>query len=222
MPRKSSSKAKFNSLKSIWHQVPPDYYQKSVKNNFLQRKWHKGKLKYVLDAIIESGSSPKKIIDVGCASGWFISEISKKFPKAKCFGIDIYKDAIDFGKKKYRKINFKCADAQSIPFKNSTFDVVICCEVLEHVENPKKTLLEIKRILKNDGTAVMEIDSGNFLFKIIWYWWTNLRKGVWRDSHIHQFDVSKLEKLFSKTGFKIKSKKIFNYSMAVVFVLKRA
>lgn len=43
------------------------------------------------------------------------------------------------------------ADAHDIPFKNESFDCIICNAVLEHVEQPSKVLAEIYRVLKFDG-----------------------------------------------------------------------
>lgn len=71
-------------LKEILEEVPPDYYQKGVKNNLLQRLWHTGKLKAVIKFIIRE---PKKILDVGCASGWFLNKVSENCKYAKCYGV---------------------------------------------------------------------------------------------------------------------------------------
>lgn len=201
-------------LHAIWHQAPVDYYQKGVKNNILQKLWHSGKLSAVVSFAKED---PKKILDVGCASGWFLNELSKKFPNAKCFGIDPYKKAIIYGKKRYKKLTLVNADGHKIPFPDESFDLVICTEVLEHVLDPKGVIKEIKRVLKHDGIAVIEMDSGNILFRIIWYWWTHMRNGVWKDAHIHAFTANKLENIIKKGGLKINKKKFFNLTMAVVF-----
>lgn len=205
-------------LEEIWDQVPPDYYQKSVEDNFLQRMWHSRKLKTVVN-LIGKKNNPKNILDVGCASGWFLSELAFRYPKTKHVGVDAYKKAIDYGKKRYKNLKLICADAHSLPFPKESFDVIICTEVLEHVENPQKVLKEIKRVLSKDGVAIVEMDSGNLLFRAIWYWWTHLRRGVWRDSHIHTFNKKILEDMIKKSGFIITQKKVFNYSMAVIFKL---
>ncbi len=49
------------------------------------------------------------------------------------------------------------ADIQELPFKNETFDVVICNHVLEHVADLSKALSEIKRVLKLGGYAILQV-----------------------------------------------------------------
>lgn len=206
---------KINDLHNhIIEQVPPDYYQSGVKNNFFQRTWHTKKLQAVLSQISEQ---PYNVLDVGCASGWFLSQIHKKYPKANCYGVDIYEDAITYGKKKYPKISFYVADAHKLPFKSGTFDLVICTEVLEHVDDPKRVVLEIRRVLKKNGQAIIELDSGSLLFSIVWFLWGLSRGSVWHHAHLHSFTVKKLGKLLLRSGFVVNSKKQFNLGMAMVF-----
>lgn len=189
---------KSKDLEEIWEQVPPDYYQKGVRTNLLQKLWHTRKLEAILKLI---DIRPTSILDVGCASGWFLNEISKRYPNARCAGIDIYSNAILYGKKGYKNLYLLKADAHSIPFPGNSFNVVICTEVLEHVSNPEKVLQEIKRVLKSNGIAIVEMDTGNWIFKFIWHIWTNMFRGVWRDSHIHSFNTQKLKNLILKNNF---------------------
>ncbi len=48
-----------------------------------------------------------------------------------------------------------CADAAAIPLKGSTFDVVVCSEVLEHVPDPRPVLVEIYRVLVPGGQVLI-------------------------------------------------------------------
>ncbi len=48
-------------------------------------------------------------------------------------------------------------DLHSIPFGDNTFDVVLCNHVLEHVDNHKRCMREIYRVLKPGGWAVMQV-----------------------------------------------------------------
>ncbi len=203
----------------VVEQVPPDYYQKGVRENFLQRKWHMGKLQSVL-SVIEG--DPKKILDIGCASGWFLSNIGKKYPRAKCHGVDIYDKAIEFGEKKYPKITFKVSDAHKIPYRAGEFDLIICTEVMEHVEDPLTVLKEMRRLLSKNGQAVIELDSGSLLFSVVWYLWRLGQGNVWNHSHLHSFNIEKLEKLIRKSGLKVEFRRKFNYGMAMIFSVRKA
>jgi len=49
------------------------------------------------------------------------------------------------------------ASAESIPFRNATFDTVLCTEVLEHVENPDAMLEETHRVLRDDGHVIVSV-----------------------------------------------------------------
>lgn len=205
-------------LSRIIKRVPLDYYQNGVKHNILQRIWHRNKLNIVINLIHET---PQKILDVGCASGWFLSHIATHYPTVKCVGVDIYKEAIDYGNKRYKTIKLIQGDAQQLPFPNEFFDLIICTEVLEHVTFPKKVLNEIERVLTPGGKAILEMDTGNILFRLVWYWWTRIRKSVWTEAHLQFFDSKKLEKLIIKNGFRVIKRKVFNFSMAVAFLVEK-
>lgn len=212
-------KKRNKTLDEIWNDVPPDYYQKGVHHNILQKAWHLNKLKQVLQ-LMQNQKNPKKILDIGCASGWFLSQIKHNYPQAKCIGIDAYDKAISYGKKMYPELQLVAIDAHKLPFDNRAFDIVICTEVLEHVVSPDQVLQEIKRVLKPNGIAIIEMDSGNLLFQIVWYLWNHLRCGVWKDAHLHKFNSYRLEKLIEANGLYIAQKKLFSYNMAIAFAAK--
>lgn len=58
--------------------------------------------------------------------------------------------------------DYLCA-VSNMPFENSSFDTVIFCEILEHLAEPEKALLEIARILKPGGNLIMSVP---FLYAI--------------------------------------------------------
>lgn len=205
-----------SDLEKIWKQVPPDYYQTGVTKNLLQKIWHQGKVKAIVD-LMDPTTTKKKILDIGCASGWLLNEIVTRFTSMQGIGVDVYKDAIDYGNAKYPHLKLQVADGHSLPFPDNSVNIIVCSEVLEHVLSPQTVLSEMKRVLKPDGYAIIEMDSGNALFKIVWYWWTNIRHGVWEDAHIQKFNANKLMHMIEEAGFTIVETKRFNFTMAVAY-----
>lgn len=203
----------------VWNQVPVTYYQQGVKRNLFQWLWHTHKIN--LAKRILSQFKFNNCLDVGCASGYMVSQIANIFPTAKYYGIDIYDKAIEYAKKAYPNIEFKVASADRLPFKDNTFDVVLFYETIEHVENPKDCLIEIKRVLEKDGTIILTMDSGSLLFRLVWFIWEKTKGKIWQGAHLHPFHHSELEQLIQSSGFKIKDK-IFSFlGMEVTFILSR-
>lgn len=206
-------------LYNVWDKVPVNYYQKGVKTNILSWIWHAHKIK--LAKKILKRIKFKNCLDVGCASGYMISEIAKSYPNAKYFGIDVLAKAISYAKKIYPYINFRVASAEELPFRSSSMDLVLNYETIEHVENPLKSLQEIRRVLKKDGSLILAMDSGSLLFRMVWFFWENSFGKVWQEAHLHPFHHFDLEDLVRKTGFKIKKKIFSHLGMEVVFVLSK-
>jgi 2-polyprenyl-3-methyl-5-hydroxy-6-metoxy-1,4-benzoquinol methylase len=95
---------------------------------------------------------PRSVLDVGCAYGY----ITNRIKQGHSYGIDISNYAI----KEARMTNkLLLASGTHIPFKNNSFDLVICVEVLEHLteEEIMLTLSEIGRVGK--GTVYMSTPS---------------------------------------------------------------
>ncbi len=101
----------------------------------------------------------KKILDFGCGKGIISNYLTKKNKNSYIYGIDISKENIKECKKNKISENqyFKINVGNKTHFKDDYFDEVHCYEVLEHVKNVKKTLSEIKRVLKNGGRLYLSV-----------------------------------------------------------------
>lgn len=97
----------------------------------------------------------RTILDAGCGVGYgsyFLSQISHHV-----VGIDISLEAITYATSKYHKQNlhFLIADVTNLPFGNESFDVVCSFEVIEHIQDYRKYLHEITRVLMSDGFLIL-------------------------------------------------------------------
>lgn len=207
-------------LRKIWQQVPVDYYQRGINKNIFQRLWHQTKINSAQKII--RNLSFKNCLDIGCASGYMTAEIARCYPRAQFYGIDVYKEAIRFGKLLYPHISFKVASSDQLPFTNRSFDLIICYETIEHVRKPQKLLEEARRVLKKDGRFILAMDSGNLVFKLIWLVWRLTYGRVWTEAHLHPFHHQELEQLIKVSRFKIAKKEFTHLSCEIVFVLKKS
>ncbi|MBI2621822.1 MAG: class I SAM-dependent methyltransferase [Candidatus Levybacteria bacterium] len=86
------------------------------------------------------------VLDVGCGEGFTLARLQKEKIGKEYEGIEYDGEAIELGKKLYPRLTIKKGDIYKLPYKDNFFDLVVCTEVLEHLENPKKAYKELIRV----------------------------------------------------------------------------
>ncbi len=108
-----------------------------------------------------------KILDIGCGSGRHTCA-AYGLPEVITFGADLkYADLTEAAErlKLHDRLgehgggvwSLAAADVTGLPFKNACFDLVICSEVLEHIDNYIQAIHEIIRVLKPDRNLVVSV-----------------------------------------------------------------
>jgi len=92
---------------------------------------------------------PQSILDVGCGEGFTLEKFRKEGIGKKLEGVDYLDLAIKLGKKEHPKLTLKQGNIYELKYPDNAFDVVLCSEVLEHVDDPEKGLEELVRVAKN-------------------------------------------------------------------------
>ena len=139
-----------NLIKAIFNPVRVAYSKKIIE----------------LHKIIPEG---KSALEVGCGGGILTEEIA--FFGFDTIGIDpsvqsittASEHAIENG----LKINYINGTGEALPFQDSMFDIVFCCDVLEHVYDLPKVISEISRVLKPGGVFIYDTFNRTFLSKLI-------------------------------------------------------
>lgn len=95
----------------------------------------------------------RKLLDVGCGGGYLCEEFAKT--GFDVTGIDPSQNTVKAARV-HATHNRLCIDyeegrAEAIPFGDSSFDYVSCCDVLEHVDDVDKSISEITRVVKPGG-----------------------------------------------------------------------
>ncbi|MBE9200215.1 MULTISPECIES: class I SAM-dependent methyltransferase [unclassified Nodularia (in: cyanobacteria)] len=157
-------------------------------------------LKKMLDFI----GSGKRVVDFGCATGYFANLLQQK----GCIvtGIEINPDAAKVAEKYCQNVIVADLDFVSITeiLANQKFDVAIFGDILEHLRNPWKVLEETKSILKEHGFVVASIPNiahGAIRLALLEGKFDYRKLGILDDTHLRFFTRETTEKLLKTSGY---------------------
>jgi ubiquinone/menaquinone biosynthesis C-methylase UbiE len=99
------------------------------------------------------GHAPLTVASIGCGDSYVNAAILLNCKNVKAItGLDIDRDSLKLSSIVYNQNNLGQTLVQgsiySLPFETGEFDLVICSEVIEHLDNPSVALLELRRIAK--------------------------------------------------------------------------
>ena len=98
----------------------------------------------------------KDVLDVACGTGYGVGYLVDK-GAGRVTGVDLSAEAVSYCRDWFGdsgKTGFVCADGSKLPFADSSFDVVVSFETLEHIRAYRRFLAECKRVLKDSGILI--------------------------------------------------------------------
>lgn len=141
----------------------PDAY-KEMANTEASHWWYVARRKIISDMLRKLNISPSaKILEIGCGTGGNLEMLSQY---GEISAIEKDPGAIEIAKEKHNgRYTIKqgsCPD--NIPYEKKYFDIICMFDVLEHIEEDKETLVNIKNFLKDDGFLVLTVPAYQWLF----------------------------------------------------------
>lgn len=187
------------------YNLSKDTFPESLTSKFLNSEKYYKKNKNTVDhffaSIFEMVYNPippcysGKVLDVGCGSGISLYNLKKR--GWDVYGLDLSEKAVRFVQEELGLKNIFAGTLEDKKYPENFFDVVLLTHVIEHLPNPKKTLSEVKRILRPGGLLL--ITTPNFaclnakLFRKYWFPLETPR-------HLYLFTPKTLQNLFGLVG----------------------
>ncbi|MGC4070723.1 MAG: class I SAM-dependent methyltransferase [Polyangiaceae bacterium] len=88
---------------------------------------------------------PSRLLEVGCGEGHLVAHLTENLPNltrvAAC-DLSLEKLATSLPS----NIDFRRGSAYELPYPDRAFDLVVCCEVLEHLDEPARAMAELRRV----------------------------------------------------------------------------
>jgi ubiquinone/menaquinone biosynthesis C-methylase UbiE len=94
------------------------------------------------------------ILDLGCGIGWCVRPFSRL---EVVIGLDMSKSKLRIAKRNYKEVELILGDAQHLPFRSESFNVIVMKDVLEHIPNDQETIDEVYQICKYDAEVIIYV-----------------------------------------------------------------
>jgi len=163
------------------------------------------------DRVIKYMRPNNKILDLGAGAG-IVEQLNFKGLASCICGVDIDTRVLDNPYLDEAKVG----RAESIPYEDNSFDIVISINVLEHLSDPEKIFKEVHRILKKDGVFIVKTPNKYHYVKILasltphWFhlYYNRIRRRTEKNTFPTLYKANSKKKIIyygESTGFKVES-----------------
>lgn len=136
-------------------------------------------LKQIFTERLGNDLSRATVLDVGCGGGLFAEEVARL--GCQVTGVDLSPRSIEIAQRHAEQmgltITYHAASGEQLPFQDNTFDLVYCCDVLEHVSDVNLVIAESARVLKSGGMYLYDTINRTWLSKFLMI--TIMQKWKW-------------------------------------------
>lgn len=105
----------------------------------------------------------RSFLEVGCGTGFVLSEISRNYPEARLAGSEIYTAGLAFAGERLPGVELTQMDARKLPYE-AEFDVIGAFDVLEHILEDELVLENIHRAIKPGGGCLITVPQHQWLW----------------------------------------------------------
>ncbi len=96
------------------------------------------------------------LLDCGCGPAPMLTLLHDKYPDKHYTGIDLTPEMIEVAKaKNMNDVKFVVGDCENLPFKDESFDVIICCQSFHHYPNVQNFFDSAYRVLRPGGRLIL-------------------------------------------------------------------
>ena len=146
----------------------------------------------------------KRVLDVGCSSGY----LARPLVERGCVVVGIEQDAAAAEQAREVCAEVLVGDVETLelPFEPSSFDVVLCGDLVEHLRDPEQFLARVRPFLRAEGALVLTTPNvanwANRLGLLVGRWrYTD--RGILDRTHLHLFTRATLVEMLARAGYRV-------------------
>ncbi|MEK7287505.1 MAG: class I SAM-dependent methyltransferase [Elusimicrobiota bacterium] len=151
----------------------------------------------------------KKVLEIGCANG-YIGKYLKEKQNCKIFGVELNRQAAEEAREIYEGIITGDIESKEVLSKlegrGERFEVILCSNILEHLQNPLEVLNRLKLLLSSNGCFVIALPNIAHWSIRLKLWKGNFdytESGILDNTHLKFFTLKTAGELLQEAGLKI-------------------
>lgn len=173
--------------------------------------WFRARNAIIVWALSKYAPRFQSLLEIGCGTGFVLSELANTFPCAQLTGSEIFVKGLSFAAQRLPTAELMQMDARHIPYVDE-FDAVGCFDVLEHIREDEAVLKQIYQALKPGGTMLLTVPQHKWLWSAA-------------DDYAHherRYKASELERKVRQAGFRIVRSTSFVTTLLPAMMVSRA
>jgi len=190
-------------------------YNSNIYNNLWSEDWQNlqalgplthNRYRLMLRELPDDLPKTMHIMDAGCGRGSFLELLRKKNPEAILHGIEYSQEAFQAANPDIKQ-NIKVGNIEELVpnLASNSYDLIVCSEVLEHLQNPQASLNSLVSLLKPGGLALLTVPG------CMRYW---SKEDIYA-GHYRRFELAEFANLVKNSGLKVEH----SYGWGVFFGL---
>lgn len=189
------------------------FYDKSADS--LERK----KTRCDLDAeetasiLTSVGDRSRAILDVGCGTGHLLELCGSGFK----LGLDLSIGMLELARRRGCDFPLVVADARRLPIRDTSFEVVVCQDVIGHLDDPRTVVAEMKRVCTDRGLMILTASRRRWNSSL-----TSLYSRIFFGFPLRSYRLDELEKIFEFSGADVIETEVIGGSMLKVMGTPKA
>jgi len=157
-------------------------------------------------ALLPSSFIPQTILDVGCGEGDTAAYLKKRYESAQVIGIEVNSHAAALAREKLDRLIEGSIESTELSLPRNHFDLILCLDVLEHLNDPWRALLRLKKSLSHQGLMLISlpnIQNWRVVMNLLRGRWEYVDSGIMDRTHLRFFTSKSAHKYQRQAGLRI-------------------